>query len=133
MATDVMKLAACVLAATTAVQQLMDSACLVVMLDGGEKLVNMVAIKEHTATAVMKRAACVSAVIRAVQRLMECARMAVKLDGGEERCNKGTYSYGCNETCGMCLTGNDSCSTTDGQCKIGCDAGWSGETCKHGS
>ncbi|KAK3610923.1 hypothetical protein CHS0354_031572 [Potamilus streckersoni] len=45
-------------------------------------------------------------------------------------CEKGTYGYGCNETCGACLNGNDSCSKTNGQCKHGCEEGWRDGTCK---
>ncbi|KAK3597708.1 hypothetical protein CHS0354_040084 [Potamilus streckersoni] len=47
-------------------------------------------------------------------------------------CNKGTYGNACNDTCGMCVSGSDNCSTTDGQCMHGCEAGWLGATCKQG-
>ncbi|KAK3597706.1 hypothetical protein CHS0354_040082 [Potamilus streckersoni] len=53
----------------------------------------------------------------------------IVVDGG---CNKGTYGYGCNQSCGMCFAGNKSCSTIDGQCTVGCEAGWQGGTCKEG-
>ncbi|KAL3879926.1 hypothetical protein ACJMK2_032202 [Sinanodonta woodiana] len=48
----------------------------------------------------------------------------------EGECRRGMYGSGCNETCGNCYKGNNSCSLIDGRCMEGCEAGWNGETCK---
>ncbi|KAL3879941.1 hypothetical protein ACJMK2_032217, partial [Sinanodonta woodiana] len=48
----------------------------------------------------------------------------------EGECIRGTYGYGCNDTCGKCYKGDTSCSLTDGRCVEGCEAGWLGDTCK---
>ncbi|KAK3610924.1 hypothetical protein CHS0354_031573 [Potamilus streckersoni] len=65
-----------------------------------------------------------------VQRQTDNVRTAVRKDGVMECASKGTYGYGCNETCGACLNGNDSCSKTNGQCKDGCEEGWRDGVCK---
>ncbi|KAL3880529.1 hypothetical protein ACJMK2_032763 [Sinanodonta woodiana] len=47
-------------------------------------------------------------------------------------CQKGNFGDVCNETCGNCLYGNDSCNSSTGQCTMKCQKGWRGGKCKRG-
>ncbi|KAK3594320.1 hypothetical protein CHS0354_028702 [Potamilus streckersoni] len=53
----------------------------------------------------------------------------VVVDG---ECQKGIFGDVCNETCGNCLYGNNTCNSTNGQCIGGCQAGWRDAMCKEG-
>ncbi|XP_064617213.1 receptor-type tyrosine-protein phosphatase kappa-like [Liolophura sinensis] len=47
-------------------------------------------------------------------------------------CEAGKYGYACNETCGSCASGSDSCNTKSGHCQgePRCMPGYSGLKCK---
>lgn len=44
-------------------------------------------------------------------------------------CGKGSYGVDCHETCGHCRDVNK-CSSINGTCLTGCDAGYEGDMCK---
>uniref|UniRef100_K1RQK3 Multiple epidermal growth factor-like domains 10 n=1 Tax=Magallana gigas TaxID=29159 RepID=K1RQK3_MAGGI len=46
-----------------------------------------------------------------------------------EECDKGSYGFECNGTCGYCRDTNQ-CSNVNGTCLTGCDAGYEGDLCK---
>ncbi|KAK3582896.1 hypothetical protein CHS0354_009702 [Potamilus streckersoni] len=50
----------------------------------------------------------------------------------DPECDPGKYGYNCNETCGHCFYGSSNCSTSDGHCIDGCQAGWQCDDCKKG-
>ncbi|KAL3879757.1 hypothetical protein ACJMK2_032043, partial [Sinanodonta woodiana] len=45
-------------------------------------------------------------------------------------CEVGFYGFNCNQTCGSCLNGNNSCSKISGHCSENCQIGWKGDECK---
>lgn len=43
-------------------------------------------------------------------------------------CDRGYFGTACNKTCGHCAE-LEQCSSINGSCLTGCDAGFLGETC----
>jgi len=57
-------------------------------------------------------------------------KKATKLSLCCKACDDGFYDD-CQQTCGKCL--HSTCNKTDGQCPLGCEAGYWGELCNDGN
>lgn len=61
-----------------------------------------------------------------LSKLIICLCFVINIE-----CNRGSYGFECNETCGHCRDVNK-CLIGNGSCLTGCDAGFKGDVCKTG-